>query len=84
MDGPNKADRLAYSTGIVLILSQISTLLAIIANFAALMLFKSVSEENAAIVLRCHVGLYSSQLPSRLAILSFYLFLSWLGTLGTV
>lgn len=73
-------DRLGYSTGIVLILSQLFTLAGIVANYAALVLFRSLSEENAAIVLRSHIGLYAAQLPSRLTVLSLYLFVAWLGT----
>jgi hypothetical protein len=58
----------------VLILLQISTALVILANYAALILFKSVSKENAAIVLYCHIRSYTLELPSLLAILSLYLF----------
>jgi len=78
--GPGRAEnRLTYAAGMVLIISIIVTASAILANYSALLLFKSVDPANASVVLRSDVGVYAAQLPSRLTVLSIYLFLSWLG-----
>lgn len=77
--GPT-ANNLKYSTGIVLIVSIIVTGSAILANFTAYGIFRGLAEANAHLVLRSTMGLYAAQLPSRLTVLSIYLFFAWLST----
>jgi len=72
-------DRLQYCAGMMLMISIIVTASAILANYNAMMLFKTVSPENASVILRSDVGVYAAQLPSRLTVLSLYIFLTWIG-----
>jgi hypothetical protein len=76
--GPGEDNMLTYMTGSVLIASIIITASAILANYSALLLFKSVDPANASVILRSDVGVYSAQLPSRLTVVSIYLFVFWL------
>jgi len=78
-EGPSSENQLQYCTGIVLMISIIITASAILANFSALLHFKSVDPENACVILRSDVGVYAAQLPSRLTVLSIYVFLSMIG-----
>lgn len=78
---PNIDNALQFSTGITLILSIITTGSAILANYVALGVFKTLSNRNASTVLRSSIGLYAAQLPSRLTFLSVYLFFGFLGKL---
>ena len=78
--GPGIENMLTYTSGVVLIASIIVTASAILANYIALLLFKSVDPANASTILRSDVGAYSAQLPSRLTVMSVYLFVTWLGT----
>lgn len=82
--GPGKDNMLTYMTGSVLIASIIITASAILANYSAFLLFKSVDPANASVILRSDVGVYSAQLPSRLTVVSIYLFVFWLCTCTNV
>jgi hypothetical protein len=77
--GPHVGKPLEYATGILLIISIILTGSAVLANYTALGVFRCLSRENAAIVLRSDVGLYAAQLPSRLTFLSIISFFAWNG-----
>ena len=71
---------LQFAAGITLLLSIITTGSAILANYIALGVFKTLSHRNAPVVLRSSIGLYAAQLPSRLTFLAVYLFFGFLGT----
>lgn len=75
--GPNEGSPLEYATGIVLIISIILTGSAVLANYTAMGVFKCLSAENAATVLRSDVGLYAATLPSRLTFLAILTFFAW-------
>lgn len=77
--GPYVGDPLQYATGIVLIVSIILTGSALLANYTAFGVFRCLSPENAAIVLRSDVGLYAAQLPSRLTFVAIITFFAWNG-----
>ena len=82
--GPGDDNMLTYMAGSVLIASIIVTASAILANYSALLLFKSVDPVNASVILRSDVGVYAAQLPSRLTVVSIYLFVFWLCTCTNV
>lgn len=75
--GPFEGSPLEYACGITLILSISLTGCAVLANYTALGIFKSISIDNAAMILRSDVGLYAAQLPSRLTFLSIVIFFAW-------
>lgn len=78
--GGPAANNLEYSTGITLIISMIVTGTAILANFTAYGIIRSIDDVNAHLVLRSAMGLYAAQLPNRLTALSIYIFFAWLRT----
>jgi len=78
--GPYEGSALEYATGIMLILSIIITGAAVLANYTAFGVFRCVSQENAAVILRSDVGLYAATLPSRLTFASIITFFAWNGT----
>lgn len=75
--GPHVGSPTEYATGIVLIISIILTGSAVLANYTAMGVFRCVSPENAATILRSDVGLYAATLPSRLTFLSIITFFAW-------
>ncbi|CAB9498938.1 expressed unknown protein [Seminavis robusta] len=66
--------KVEFWAGLALCVSIFFSVSALVANFTAWSVFSSLSTENAPIVLRSNVGLYSAQLPSRLVVLALYLF----------
>ena len=72
-------DSVEFATGVVMCISTLCSLGALIANFTAWSIFVVLSKENAAIILRSSLGLYTEQLPNRLVVLAIYLFLVWVG-----
>ena len=68
---------LKFFAGIALNISFVFSLSALIANVTAWAIFVVLSKPNASTILRSSLGLYAAQLPNRLVLLSFYLFLVW-------
>jgi hypothetical protein len=75
----NETRTLEFWTGIVLCVSIFFSISALLANFTSWSIFVVLSQENSATILRSSIGLYSAQMPSRLVILSIYLFFMWVG-----
>lgn len=67
-------DTTVYWLGIAICFAIFFSVSALVANFTAMGIFSSLSEQNAPIVLRSTLGLYSAQLPSRLVTGAIYLF----------
>ena len=68
---------LEFTAGFVLCLSIFTSLSGVIANFAAWSIFVVLAPENASSILRSDIGLYAAHLPSRLVVVSVYLFVLW-------
>lgn len=64
--------------GILILLDIIATFTAIIAAFTAWGMFSTVGDENIHFLMKSSIGLHSTQLPSRLLLVSAYLFFSWI------
>jgi hypothetical protein len=77
----NETRTLEFWTGIVLCVSIFFSISALLANFTSWSIFVVLSQENSATILRSSIGLYSAQMPSRLVVLSIYLFFTWVGEL---
>jgi hypothetical protein len=75
----NETNTLEFWTGIVLCVSILGSISALLANFTSWSIFVVLSQENSATILRSSIGLYSAQMPSRLVVLSIYLFFVWVG-----
>ena len=75
--GPTQGDPLHYACGTMLILSISVTGSAVLANYTALGVFRCLSPENAAMILRSDVGLYAAQLPARLTFAAIMTFFAW-------
>lgn len=76
-------DFLQLVTGFVMIASIVVTFSALLANYTAMGVFATVHPANAAIIYRSDVGLYAAQLPARMTVLSFYLFVTWMRKYST-
>mmetsp|Transcript_34239 Transcript_34239/g.49725 ORF Transcript_34239/g.49725 Transcript_34239/m.49725 type:complete len:352 (-) Transcript_34239:558-1613(-) len=81
------AGHLAYETddeiltstiGIVLVCNVVVTMIGILATFTAWGLLSAVGDDNTHFIVRSSVGLFATQLPSRLLISSLYMFLCWM------
>jgi hypothetical protein len=75
----NASNSLEFWTGLVLSVSILGSISALLANFTSWSIFVVLSQENSATILRSSIGLYSAQMPSRLVVLSIYLFFVWVG-----
>jgi hypothetical protein len=71
-------DTYDFWAGLLLCISIIVTLCTLVATFTAWAIVSPINGRNAHCIIRSSVGLYATQLPSRLIVLAIYLFLSWI------
>uniref|UniRef100_A0A7S4UN13 Uncharacterized protein n=1 Tax=Ditylum brightwellii TaxID=49249 RepID=A0A7S4UN13_9STRA len=71
-------DDYLYWVGVVITVSVFLTFFTLISNFTAWGMVSAISDNNAHCLLRSSIGLYVTQLPSRLVTLSIYCFLLWI------
>lgn len=71
-------DSYDFWAGLLICFSIPLTLCTLVATFTAWAVVSVLSDSNAHCFLRSSVGLYASQLPSRLIVLSIYIFLIWM------
>eukprot|EP00978_Attheya_sp_CCMP212_P020238 scaffold57656_cov61-Attheya_sp.AAC.4 len=67
-----------FWAGLLICISIIATLCTLVATFTAWAIVSTINAKNAHCIIRSSVGLYATQLPSRLTVLAIYLFLSWI------
>jgi len=72
------APSLDFAAGVFLCLAILMTISAFMANFTAWSIISSISDKNIHAVLRSSLGMYASILPSRLIVVSIYLFFIWI------
>lgn len=66
-----------FAIGIIIILDIILTLMAILAAFTAWAMVSAIGDKNVHYIIRSSIGLYATQLPSRMLVAATYLFLTW-------
>ena len=66
-----------FAIGIIIIFDIIITLMAILAAFTAWAMVSAIGDKNVHYIVRSSVGLYATQLPSRMLVAATYLFFTW-------